>query len=65
MAVVAYGVAGIAVGSEAFPTEVERIVKLPVKPPAKSEGYLVVDTKKCSSYQIFASSPVVVGCLAW
>jgi len=48
-AVVAYGVAGVAVGSEALPTEVEKIVKLPYKPPAKSEGYLVVDTKKCSS----------------
>ncbi len=49
--VVAYGAVGVAVGSEAFLTEVEKIVKLPFKPPAKSEGYLVVDTKKCSSCQ--------------
>jgi protein NrfC len=48
-AVVAYGAAGTAVGIQVFPKEVEKIVELPFKPPAKSEGYLVVDTKKCSS----------------
>ena len=50
-AVVAYGAAGIAVGGQAFPTEVEKTIKLPFKPPAKSEGYLVVDTEKCASCQ--------------
>ena len=50
-AVVAYGAFGVGVGSEASPKEVEKIVKLPFKPPEKSEGYIVVDTRKCASCQ--------------
>ena len=49
-AVVAGGVVAGVVGSQAFPKEGET-VELPFKPPEKSEGYLLVDTQKCSSCQ--------------
>lgn len=59
-AVVATGAVGVIAGSQALPTEVEKIVeiKLPFKTPEKSEGYLLVDHKKCASCQscMFACS---------
>ena len=64
-AIVATGAVGVIAGSQALPSEVEKIVEIkwPFKYPKKSEGYLVVDTKKCASCQscMFACSTAHVG----